>query len=761
MLERHIAGDPSSALSTCLGASRAAPADRSGMSATGVQSSSWSSPLRTSRMRVLVVEPDDASRRLLVAAIRSDPSFELSGTATDVASAVYAAAQRAPDLAVVACTLPAGGSIETTMRLSGPPAGVGCIAVGEDQDAVELAAMFAAGALGFVPKGARATRVVDALRMAAHGDLRLPRELSRRLFAGLLEGLHDRPRSVTTPDGRAARIRRIIEERRFEMVFQPIIDLGEGSLVGAEALARFTTEESRSPDLWLQDAEAVGLRVDLELALLSAAVEHCPRLEEGAFMAVNLSPEAVECGQLGDVIPRELMGRIVLEIIDHRSVRDYGALGNALTRLRGDGLRLAVDDSGHGLSSLQQVIRLAPDFIKLNRTLTRDVDSDATRRALVFALATIAAEGGAQVIAEGIESAAELKALLGLGIRYGQGYLIGRPQRPAADGRMVAERVCEPVPIPPTPAPRIALPAARVRTVREACRAAFELLAPELPGKRLLVCQLDNGAGRWRVIAAHGMPETVPTGTNLALEQSLCHHMATGAGPRRCDDVALEPAYDGLEGARLLDAISYAGVPLALEDGCALGALAAVSSARGEFTERDLDTLAAMAGIIVHGLRNDLAGAPDRSPAQHLRHVASTDELTGALNYPSFIREVKDAAAHASDGATFVLDAQVPDLHGLIAQSGRAVADLVVKTMTRELLEIAEPVDLVGRTDEGAVTAVLLQRRPAQQADLTCAIYRERLSESLSRQDLPADVAVRLRPWSDTLAGGLLTPPLP
>jgi GAF domain-containing protein len=475
-------------------------------------------------------------------------------------------------------------------------------------------------------------------------------------------------------------------------------------------------------------------------------------------MAVNLSPEAVQSGRIGDVIPRDLLGRIVLELTDHRSVTDYGALGDALAALRADGLRLAIDDSGHGLSSLQQVIRLVPDFVKLNRTLTRDVDTDATRRALVFALTTIAAEGGAQVIAEGIEADAELEALLALGIAYGQGYLIGRPQPPAADGRVVADPAPEPAPVPPTPAPRIALPPARVRTVREACRAVFELLVRELPGTRLFVSQLDHGAGRWRVVAACGMPETAGTGTNVAIEESLCQQMVTGSGPRRCDDVALEPAYAALEAVRVLDAVSYAGVPLALEDGRPLGTLAAVSSDPDAFTERDLDTLGAMAGVIVHALRNDLAGAPESSPAQRLREVACDDELTGALNHPSFVREVEVAGARASTAATFVLDAHVEDLHGLIARSGRAVADLVVKTMTRELLEVADPVDLVGRTDEGAVTAVLLERRPAEQAGFACATYRERLVEGLGRRGLDADVAVRLRPWSDAVAGELLTP---
>ena len=120
---------------------------------------------------------------------------------------------------------------------------------------------------------------------------------------------------------------------------------------------------------------------------------------------------------------------------------------------------------------------------------------------------------------------------------------------------------------------------------------------------------------------------------------------------------------------RTLDVVSYAGVPLALKDGRALGSLVGDLLAPDAFAERDLDTLAAMAGVIVHALRNELAEAPGRSPAQRLRDVACADELTGALNHPSFIQEVEEAGARAVTTATFVLDAQVKDVNALIARS--------------------------------------------------------------------------------------------
>jgi EAL domain-containing protein (putative c-di-GMP-specific phosphodiesterase class I) len=119
--------------------------------------------------------------------------------------------------------------------------------------------------------------------------------------------------------------------------------------------------------------------------------------------------------------------RIVLEVTEHAAVRDYGRLNAAVGTLRSRGVRLAVDDAGSGFASLQHILRLAPDFIKLDMELTRDVDNDLARRALAAALISFAAEIGATIIAEGIETEAELSTLRDLGVAYGQGFFLARP----------------------------------------------------------------------------------------------------------------------------------------------------------------------------------------------------------------------------------------------------------------------------------------------------------------------------------------------
>jgi EAL domain-containing protein (putative c-di-GMP-specific phosphodiesterase class I) len=109
------------------------------------------------------------------------------------------------------------------------------------------------------------------------------------------------------------------------------------------------------------------------------------------------------------------------------AVVDYSALTEALDALRCRGVRLAVDDAGSGFSSLQHILNLKPDIIKLDRALVEAIDTDPARRALAGSLLTFANEIGAQVIAEGIENLREQTALRRLGIRYGQGFHLGLP----------------------------------------------------------------------------------------------------------------------------------------------------------------------------------------------------------------------------------------------------------------------------------------------------------------------------------------------
>ena len=118
---------------------------------------------------------------------------------------------------------------------------------------------------------------------------------------------------------------------------------------------------------------------------------------------------------------------MVLEVTEHAPVEDYDQLNRTLRTLRARGIRLAIDDAGAGFASFRHIVRLAPDFIKLDMTLTRDIDADPARRALATAMVSFALEIGATMIAEGIETEQEFRTLRSLGIGLGQGYFLGVP----------------------------------------------------------------------------------------------------------------------------------------------------------------------------------------------------------------------------------------------------------------------------------------------------------------------------------------------
>jgi len=146
-----------------------------------------------------------------------------------------------------------------------------------------------------------------------------------------------------------------------------------------------------------------------------------------AFLAVNASPELLGETSLAEMIAAAPNRRMVLEVTEHVEVADYDTLVDGLDILRTSGCRIAVDDAGAGYSSLRHILRLRPDYIKLDMTLTRGIDTDGDRRALASSLLTFAREVSATVIAEGIETPAELDTLRGLGATLGQGYLLARP----------------------------------------------------------------------------------------------------------------------------------------------------------------------------------------------------------------------------------------------------------------------------------------------------------------------------------------------
>ena len=226
-----------------------------------------------------------------------------------------------------------------------------------------------------------------------------------------------------------AHLERLFATRTLVTAFQPIRDLASVEVVGVEALTRFVCSPLRSPDQWFREAEAVGRGTDLEFLALETALRAAADLPEHLYVGVNLSPRACLDPRLSEAIRRSRMKpqRIVVELTEHSVVANYADLMAALAPLREDGLRLAIDDACNGFSSLRHVAMLSPEMIKLDRTISAGIDTNPNLRALCAAMVSFATEIGSRLVAEGIETRAQLALVTGLGVHAGQGYLLGHP----------------------------------------------------------------------------------------------------------------------------------------------------------------------------------------------------------------------------------------------------------------------------------------------------------------------------------------------
>jgi EAL domain-containing protein (putative c-di-GMP-specific phosphodiesterase class I) len=220
----------------------------------------------------------------------------------------------------------------------------------------------------------------------------------------------------------------ILSEARFAVRCQPIVRLDTGAVVGAEALTRFPSTH-RPAEAWFDDAQRVGLGAQLQLAVVERAVALVGLLPRGAFLTFNVGPDVLAGRELLDLLDLVDPERVIIELTEHLRIDDYDHLLDSLRRVRERGARLAVDDAGAGFSSLGHILHLRPDLIKLDCQFTRGIDGDPARRSLAHALVSFAHDIGAEVVSEGIETAAELDTVRELGVPYGQGYFLSRPTR--------------------------------------------------------------------------------------------------------------------------------------------------------------------------------------------------------------------------------------------------------------------------------------------------------------------------------------------
>lgn len=376
-------------------------------------------------IRVLIADDDGEVRAALAALVESEPLLELSAAVADAGQAIAAAARERPRVALLDVRMPGGGAAAVRgIKRCSPQTRV--LALSASRDRATVLEMLAAGADGYLVKGDSVDAIVAAIERAARGQGSLSaevtgdviQELAVRTRTGLLS--EERSRS------REARILHAIESGALSMAFQPICTLA-GETVGAEALARFDCEPRQGPERWFAEAREAGLELELEIAAVRAALEALPSLPGPLYLAVNVSPATLATADLRSLLAQADAARVVVEVTEHAPIDDYPSLRESLATLRALGTRIAIDDAGAGFASLRHILRLAPEFIKLDRALIDGIEADTSLQALAAGLTSFAQRIGATIIAEGIERAPEVEMLAELGVCYGQGYFFARP----------------------------------------------------------------------------------------------------------------------------------------------------------------------------------------------------------------------------------------------------------------------------------------------------------------------------------------------
>ncbi|MCP5056019.1 MAG: EAL domain-containing protein [bacterium] len=218
-------------------------------------------------------------------------------------------------------------------------------------------------------------------------------------------------------------------------VYEPIVDVTTKTVYGYEALVRGPEGSAfRSPLALFDAAEDEGLLFELDCLCRRAGLEGATEIQTGTALFLNVRPTSIHDPYFA---PDELVhtlqrtnlrpSDVVFEISEQESIENFDAFREVRDAYRALGFRFALDDTGAGYASLQAVIELEPEFIKVDRALVTGLDTDPARKALLQALQAVANTIGAKIIGEGLDRLEELEVLKELNISFGQGWLFGKP----------------------------------------------------------------------------------------------------------------------------------------------------------------------------------------------------------------------------------------------------------------------------------------------------------------------------------------------
>jgi len=385
----------------------------------------WTGLLRTedrAGRRVLLAD-DDPAVRISVMRVLTAAGFEVT-PAEDGNAAIDALKCGAFDVIVTDINMPGSSGVDLLRLVRTYDLDVPVLLMTGAPDVESAIEATELGALRYFRKPI----AVDELTKAVERACRLRRlgDMKRRALAELGQAAAEAPGDRA---GTVAAFEHALEN--LWLAFQPIVHVGDGQVLGYEALMRSQSAALPNPPAILDAAERVGRLQDLGRRIRALAASHMADVPRDAWIFLNLHPHDLLDPMLSsDADPLSRFApRVVLEITERASLDEVADIEGRLSILRYMGYRVAVDDLGAGYAGLTTFARLEPEFVKLDMSLVRGVDTSDVRQTLIKSMVSACRELQMSIIAEGVEQRGEADQLRRLGCELMQGYFFARPAR--------------------------------------------------------------------------------------------------------------------------------------------------------------------------------------------------------------------------------------------------------------------------------------------------------------------------------------------
>jgi len=580
-----------------------------------------------------------------------------------------------------------------------------------------------------------------------------------------------------------AELAALLDHGRIATAFQPVVRLYDRSIIGYEALTRFSPGSLFStPDELFAAASSLRMESAVDLACLRVALREAPSVGR-ADMFVNvligtLLSERHGLQALEDAVSEAGLdpSSIVLEFSERDPVPNLQRLQRIAAQLRSRGYRIAVDDAGAGHASMQVIAELRPEFMKVDRALVHAIDSHRARRGLLVSLLSFSGHIGARLVAEGVETERELETLLSLGVQYGQGWVLGRPVITRPLEGLSDDTVVDPdwfarhrlwrSPAPPPPAahqvePLLAAPEAEESPdLAQALSDAALALQNEHDPLRILgvmsaqmsrvvpvaetaIYIADYEAQRFVPVIATGPDRDAMLAESFALDAGITGWAFAKGTPEHVPDTWAHPRARQIPGTAVVQE-SLLLVPLIAGER-KLGIINCYRLGVGRFSDAELKAATLFAHIAATAWRNAQLYA-------ELREAAVTDPLTGLYNN-RWLRDAgeRDLASCIRDHTTLsLLLLDTDHFKAVNDSSGHAAGDLVLQHVATRLRASVRAEDAVVRYG-GEEFVVLLRRCDGAGAvtvaeTLRAAVRQVALPDSCPLRELTASIGIAVYP---------------